>query len=235
VGRLRDLRKSRKGAIGIETLIVFIALVLVAAVSAAVLIQTVGYLQQKATATGRETTKEVASGLKIDRILGYDANPNSGTPANNISKLAIYVETNTGGQAIDLSKTIVTLSALQNTVELKYQLANASIPTSYPFTDLTAGGNVFDFNLGAWKNLTSTSFGIIVLQDQDGSLTKNEKTPTLNTGDKVVLTVDLVKVFGQGLPTNTVVSGEVRPELGAPGIIQFTTPSAFTASITELQ
>ncbi len=234
MGRLRDLRKSRKGAIGIETLIVFIALVLVAAVSAAVLIQTVGYLQQKATATGRETTKEVASGIKIDRILGYDANPNTGTTANNISKLAIYVETNTGGQAIDLSKTIVTLSALNNTVELKYQPSNVTLGT-YPFTDLTAGGQVFNFSLDAWNYLTGTSFGIIVLQDQDGSLVKNKKTPTLNTGDKVVLTVDLVKVFNQGLPTNTVVSGEVRPELGAPGIIQFTTPSAFTASITELQ
>lgn len=227
-------RRGKKGAIGIETLIVFIALVLVAAVSAAVLIQTVGYLQQKATATGRETTKEVASGIKIDRILGYDANPNS-LVGNNISKLAIYVETNTGGQAIDLSKTIVTLSALNNTVELKYQSTTSGNTTAYPFSDLTKGGKVFDFNLSAWKNLTSTSFGIIVLQDQDGSLTKNKETPTLNTGDKVVLTVDIVKVFGKGLPTNAVVSGEVRPELGAPGIIQFTTPSAFTMSITELQ
>jgi len=226
--------KGKKGAIGIETLIVFIALVLVAAVSAAVLIQTVGYLQQKATATGRETTKEVASGLKVDRILGYDPSAPGGT----VDKLAIYLETNTGGQAVDLSKTIVTISVGNKTAELRYQpvVVNATTgATILPFTDLTSGGsNIFDSSLAAWT-LNNKTFGIIVLQDSDHSLISNNKTPTLNSGDKVVLTIDLTKVFGSGLPTNTVVSGEVRPELGAPGIIQFTTPPAYTVSIMELQ
>ncbi len=224
MGWLTAMRRSRKGAIGIETLIVFIALVLVAAVSAAVLIQTVGYLQQKATATGRETTKEVASGLKIDRILGYDPNAPGGT----IDKLAIFVETNTGGQAIDLSKTIVTLSVNNQTATLHYNPA--------AFSDLTSGSNnIFNTSLNAWNYTTADSYGIIVLLDPDGSLTKNTASPTLNSGDKVVLTVDVTKVFGSGFSTNTVVSGEVRPELGAPGIIQFTTPPAYTVNIMELQ
>ncbi len=229
MGWLKAMRRSRKGAIGIETLIVFIALVLVAAVSAAVLIQTVGYLQQKATATGRETTKEVASGLKIDRILGYDPD----APGGNVTRLAIFLETNTGGQAVDLSKTIVTLNVGNKTATLHYN--------SNAVSDLTEGSsNIFNSTLGAWANLTSSSYGLIVLLDSDGSLIKNKATPTLNSGDKVVLTIDVSKVFynstaGAGFPTNTVVSGEVRPELGAPGIIQFTTPPAYTVSIMELQ
>jgi len=225
---LRRFRKDRKGAIGIEILIVFIAIVLVAAVSAAVLIQTVGYLQQKATATGRETTQEVASGIKVVKVMGHVNNPRTANAV--VDKMAIYVEVNTGGQDIDLSATRLILTNESKSIFLYY---NASA-TNKSFTNAKTGlTDIFNTSIDAWAQLNSKEFGIIVLQDEDGSL--SSEYPVLNQGDKVILTVDLADTFGAGFKPREDVSGEVRPEFGAPGIIEFTTPPAYTTAIVELQ
>ncbi len=229
MGWLKGLKKDKKGAIGIEILIVFIAIVLVAAVSAAVLIQTVGYLQEKATATGRETTKEVASGIKVLGVYG-NVTP---IPGGAVDKLGIVITVNTGGQDIDLSKTVVILS--NGKVQVQY-VYNSSF-----FAD--GEGQVDDmFNYsGVWPdNKNKTKFGILVLQDNDNSLTSSN--PVLNEGDKVVLTINAAASLDNddtsgvdGIAERTKVTGEVRPEFGAPGIIEFTTPPAYTKAVYQLQ
>ncbi|MFA4640727.1 flagellin [Pyrococcus kukulkanii] len=214
----------RRGAVGIGTLIVFIAMVLVAAVAAAVLINTSGYLQQKSQATGRQTTQEVASGIKVTSVVGY-APYNSTTGAyDNITRLAIYVSPNAGSAGIDLTKTRIILSNSKIEATLKY---NSNYYASTPGTDVFTAIN--------WTSLDATSFGIIVVQDSDGSV--KQTTPTLNEGDIVVLAVNAAAVFSdsKGIPPGTKVTGEVIPQFGAPGVIDFTTPSTYTQSVMELQ
>ncbi len=63
---------SKKGEIGIGTLIIFIAMILVAAISASVLIQTATSLQNKALFAGKRTQQQISSGIEALVIYGTD-------------------------------------------------------------------------------------------------------------------------------------------------------------------
>jgi archaellin len=63
--------KKKRAVMGIGTLIIFIATILVAAVAAGVLISTSGVLQQRALITGQEARKKITNAIEIIQILAY--------------------------------------------------------------------------------------------------------------------------------------------------------------------
>ncbi|QAU13479.1 flagellin [Halorubrum sp. BOL3-1] len=95
------LDEEERGQVGIGTLIVFIAMVLVAAIAAGVLINTAGFLQTQAEATGEESTSQVSDRLQIVSTSG-DVDSNQ-----NIENVSFIVATSPGSGAIDLNQTTV--------------------------------------------------------------------------------------------------------------------------------
>ena len=80
-------------------------------------------------------------------------------------------------------------------------------------------------------DLNATEFGIIVVEDGDGSCT--ESNPGMTPGDKIVLTVNLSALFN-GLQSRIDVRGMIIIEQGYPGIFQFATPSSSSRTVVEL-
>ncbi|WP_424013563.1 archaellin/type IV pilin N-terminal domain-containing protein [Halorubrum xinjiangense] len=95
------LDEEERGQVGIGTLIVFIAMVLVAAIAAGVLINTAGFLQTQAEATGEESTSQVSDRLQIVSTSG-DVDTNQ-----EIENVTFVVATSPGSGAVDLNQTSI--------------------------------------------------------------------------------------------------------------------------------
>jgi len=67
------MKREPKGMMGIGALIIFIAIILIAAIAASVLITTGGSLQQKALITGSQTEEAIASGIEAMTVVASDA------------------------------------------------------------------------------------------------------------------------------------------------------------------
>ena len=97
-----------RGQVGIGTLIVFIALVLVAAIAAGVLINTAGFLQTQAQSTGEESTQQVSTNLVFLSSTGTVTTDGSDNPTG-VRKVNTTVQLGPGSSAVDLNQSTVSL------------------------------------------------------------------------------------------------------------------------------
>jgi flagellin FlaA/flagellin FlaB len=89
--------EEERGQVGIGTLIVFIAMVLVAAIAAGVLINTAGFLQTKSEATGEEATAQVSNRVTVISAYG------NVTDSQSIDFVNVTVMRAAGAENINLS------------------------------------------------------------------------------------------------------------------------------------
>jgi len=212
------LKRKDAGSMGIGALIIFIAMVLVAGIAATVLVQVANTLQMQALYTGQETIQEVATGVHVADVEGHVSNATNG-----IDLITISVRGRAGAGDIDLSETVIEIANNQTKVILKY---NSSEHQANP--DSSGIFNTSTFNLAA------DEFGIIVIEDADGSC-GTAATPIINRGDLVMLTVATNVTFNPGLAVRTDIWGNVIPEVGSWGILSFRTPATYIDEVYDLQ
>ena len=188
----RIMRKDTRAQVGIGTLIIFIAMVLVAAVAAAVLIQTSGVLQQKAQATGKQATQEVSSNLIIKTIEGIRAKnstPNADpSMSNRIDLLKVRVGLNVGSAPVDVNQVVISVTDGTTANNLIYANNDKSYDnkmlgfnTSVPATNVA----MLLFNATDGFNNSGRYYTAEKIRDEDTSF--SQTNPVMNTGDLITV------------------------------------------------
>ena len=112
------MRRDRRADIGIGTMIVFIAMVLVAAVAAAVLISTANQVREQATSTGDQAIGNVASGFVRESVLGS-------TTGQALTTITIDVRLAAGSPPINFDNVVVEWTYGATSTVLHYGVTGA--------------------------------------------------------------------------------------------------------------
>lgn len=133
----RRVRIGDEAEMGVGTLLIFIAMILVAAVAAGVLVQTAYVLQQQAETTGDQALMEVATGF---RILAAFGQTNLSVPE--VTDLYVKITLAAGSPVINLEHVIIEITNGEVDVSVSYDVASAAgtfdatqIRDTYPYND----------------------------------------------------------------------------------------------------
>ncbi|WP_312909759.1 archaellin/type IV pilin N-terminal domain-containing protein [Natronosalvus caseinilyticus] len=127
---------DERGQVGIGTLIVFIAMVLVAAIAAGVLINTAGSLQSQASDTGTETQQAVANQVEV--VHAYAENTTE--TVDGFDNLNLIVKKSAGSDVIDMESLTVQYTSESGS----HTLAHVDTDNTGPYfttTDATGAGD----------------------------------------------------------------------------------------------
>jgi flagellin FlaB len=168
--------EDERGQVGIGTLIVFIAMVLVAAIAAGVLVNTAGYLQATAEDAGQESVNKVTNRVEVLNVHGTVGE------SSDIDNMTLTVRLAAGSGAVDMNETSIKYLSDENVVTL---------------TNTTAGtGSAFaDADNFALEMITDDdgSFGVLnSLSDRYNVIIDTEAIEDgtgLDTGEKVRLEI----------------------------------------------
>jgi flagellin-like protein len=124
---------DKRGQVGIGTLIVFIAMVLVAAIAAGVLVNTAGFLQETAEQTGQESQAQVSD--RVTAVSSYMTMDASDPPV--ATSLDIVLMRSAGSDNINLGTITYVYYDSEGTVD------RGVIDPSTDITDINGGADGF--------------------------------------------------------------------------------------------
>ncbi|WP_277542724.1 archaellin/type IV pilin N-terminal domain-containing protein [Haloarcula laminariae] len=196
-------RDDDRGQVGIGTLIVFIAMVLVAAIAAGVLINTAGFLQSGAEETGQQSSDQVTNRLQVVSSVGQVVN-------GDVDTVEVTVKRAPGAGNIDLSSTTL-------------QFVHSSGATDLTFTDAGVGSG----------NADGTTFGVTSVQDDGGTSIEGSQPVLNDPADRAKITLDtnsIVTTGNGGLQEGDTATVQINTQSGGNTELRLVVPETLSGS-----
>lgn len=218
-----------RGQVGIGTLIVFIAMVLVAAIAAGVLINTAGLLQSQAEATGQESSDQVSDRVDVTSVIGgaqtfSDSDDiESGAETERIDGIGLTVARTPGADNINLEDALIEVFANGFSATLTHDGDFDSEGSSLDVQGNDEEDEVFTIDMiqGSDDGVLADSsdrarliFSLRALDDADEVANNDDETgarSTLAPGDTATITVTTASggtAFVEKRAPSTITGGE---------------------------
>ena len=196
---------SKKAAEGVGALIIFIALILVAAVAAGVLIQTTGDLQSKSLDIGRQAEERVTADIEVLQI--YSTGTTNGQIDHDNDNFTVSVRLGPASSSVSFENILVRFDTSEGTQSLTFNPVSTGDLDAYSAT-------LFDISY-----------------DING--TKN-KFPYLSPGDIVNLRFTFGGTITESINESETSTLRLITKGGAIKHVKLTTPSAMFDELTYL-
>ena len=191
--------QEERGQVGIGTLIVFIAMVLVAAIAAGVLINTAGFLQTQAESTGEQSASQVSNSAQVIYASG------NVTDDPDIDLVNLTVSKSPGSDNINLSKATINWNGQTSAI-------------------LTGTNVTHQADASPINNSSSSTFAISSI-DAD----KLGESPVLvESEDRLRITMDATNIEDDGLSPGDTVNLALVTQAGAKTTYTLTVPESLT-------
>ena len=214
------MRENEQAEMGVGTLIVFIAMIIVAAVAATVLITTAFEMQQQAEHTGKIAIADVATGFKVINVAGDRDNPNDSLKDADVLGATEMIE------ILEIKVGLLAGSPDINVSDALIEITDGTTDVTLVFVDTASAAENYSGKASA------TQFTVQPLRDMT-PLNTSHSYARLTAGDVALLYIDC-NATGLRLWTQTSCSIKIIPKHGIPTLIGFTTPAVYTKQYVTL-